>query len=95
MDNQHRQIKGYRELTAADIALMNEVKAMGPQLQALFEKVGTHIAQQRTQATETDNAQETERLQQAEPEKWLNWARDTSQTAVMYATRAIAQPTFF
>lgn len=95
MDNQHRQIKGYRELTAADIALMNEVKAMGPQLQALFEKVGTHIAQQRTQATETDNSQETERLQQAEPEKWLTWARDTSQTALMYATRAIAQPTFF
>lgn len=29
MDNQHRQIKGYRELTEADIKLMNTVKEMG------------------------------------------------------------------
>lgn len=32
MDNQHRQIKGYRELTQAEIDLMNAIKAMGEEL---------------------------------------------------------------
>ena len=27
MDNQHRRIKGYRELTEDEIALMNQIKA--------------------------------------------------------------------
>jgi hypothetical protein len=29
MDNQHRQIKGYRELNQDEINLMNQVKALG------------------------------------------------------------------
>lgn len=39
MDNQHRQIKGYRELSAGEIALMNEVKTMGLQLGCLVDKL--------------------------------------------------------
>jgi hypothetical protein len=39
VDNQHREIKGYRELTKADIALMNEVKEHGSQLEALLAKL--------------------------------------------------------
>lgn len=39
MDNQHRKISGYRELTQADIDLMNEIKAEGPRLQALIDKI--------------------------------------------------------
>jgi hypothetical protein len=39
MDNQHRQIKGYRELDPADIALMNEIKQKGVELQALVYKL--------------------------------------------------------
>lgn len=35
MDNQHRQIKGYRELSQEEIDLMNEVKAAGPMLEGL------------------------------------------------------------
>lgn len=31
MDNQHRKIKGYRELTPAEIGLMNDVKELGQQ----------------------------------------------------------------
>lgn len=34
MENQHRKIKGYRELSQAEIDLMNEVKALGPQIEA-------------------------------------------------------------
>lgn len=32
MDNQHRQIKGYRELTQDEINLMNEIKQAGKDL---------------------------------------------------------------
>jgi len=39
MDNQHRQIKGYRELSAEEIALMNEVKSEGERLGKLIEKI--------------------------------------------------------
>jgi hypothetical protein len=39
MENQHRKIKGYRELNEAEIEAMNEVKAMGIQLGELVEKL--------------------------------------------------------
>ena len=39
MDNQHRQIKGYRELSAEEIALMNEIKALGPTIEAVVQKL--------------------------------------------------------
>ncbi len=35
MENQHRHIKGYRELTEAEIQLMNDVKELGEHLGAL------------------------------------------------------------
>jgi hypothetical protein len=39
MDNQHRQIKGYRELDAAEITLMNEIKTLGVDLGDLVAKL--------------------------------------------------------
>lgn len=49
MDNQHRQIKGYRELDAQDVALMNEVKE-------LAELVGKCVARLgRYEQTDKDN----------------------------------------
>lgn len=39
MDNQHREIKGYRELNADEIALMNEVKSKGVELGDLVAKL--------------------------------------------------------
>lgn len=39
MENQHRQIKGYRELNADEIALMNEIKAKGVELGELVAKL--------------------------------------------------------
>lgn len=39
MDNQHRQIKGYRELTQAEIDLMNDVKSQGVLLGELCARV--------------------------------------------------------
>lgn len=39
MENQHRQIKGYRELNAEEIALMNEIKTKGAELGELVAKL--------------------------------------------------------
>ena len=39
MDNQHRKIAGYRELTQADIDLMNEVKTKGRELGDLVARL--------------------------------------------------------
>ena len=39
LDNQHRKIKGYRELNQEEIDAMNEVKAMGVKLGELVEKL--------------------------------------------------------
>lgn len=40
MENQHRKIKGYRDLTQDEINAMNTIKEVGAQLEALVEKVG-------------------------------------------------------
>lgn len=42
MDNQHRQIKGYRELSQDEIDLMNRVKAKGAEVGELFEELLTN-----------------------------------------------------
>jgi hypothetical protein len=99
MDNQHRKISGYRELSQAEIDLMNEIKALGPQLQAMAEKVEAYLQQQsgyaeHVQAHENDSS-ELDRIRAADPAHWASWGRSSAQSALMYWTRAIAQPTFF
>ena len=39
MDNQHRQIKGYRELDQSEIDTMNRIKEKGAELGALIEEI--------------------------------------------------------
>lgn len=39
MDNQHRHIKGYRELSESEIATMNRIKEHGCIISALVEEV--------------------------------------------------------
>ena len=39
MENQHRKIKGYRELNEAEIALMNEIKEKAAEVGALCKKL--------------------------------------------------------
>lgn len=41
MENQHRQIKGYRELNQVEIDLMNEIKTKGAELGELVNKLRT------------------------------------------------------
>lgn len=39
MDNQHQHIKGYRDLSAEEIALMNQIKEQGVVLGELVQKL--------------------------------------------------------
>ena len=92
MDNQHRKIKGYRELNAEEIALMNEIKEMGKNLEALCSKVDFHITDQRNNDIDQN---EEDRLDEAEPEKWAFEGKNELKKGLMFLTRAVAQPTTF
>ena len=93
MENQHRKIRGYRELSQEEIDLMNEIKSKGAELGELIEKIRkVHVDQRRVNA---DNAEEMDRINQAEPERWVSVGRTHFQEGLMALTRSIAQPGFF
>lgn len=79
MDNQHRKIKGYRELSQEEIDLMNEIKEKGVELDALIEKVKGTVGGDPT----------------GEPLRWASIAKTHLQQGLMALTRAVAKPDFF
>lgn len=100
MDNQHRKINTYRELTQDEVDLMNEIKALGPQIQAIIEKVQRHVSTQRYNCKcdagqQVHNVDEWDRLEAATPERFAAMAKTEFQTGLMYLVRAVAQPTGF
>lgn len=94
MENQHRKIVGYRELTQEDIDLMNQIKAAGRELLQLQEIV---VRRNRDYADPLyftpGSIPELDRLEAAEPARWAAIARTDIQTGVMALVRAVAQPT--
>ena len=98
MDNQHKLIAGYRDLTEDEIALMNEVKAKAAEVGTLVEKLRERLpafkmdgepAQVGDQALigVTEEAFETDR--------WMTIGQDHLQQGFMALTRAVARPTTF
>lgn len=77
MDNQHREISGYRELTHVEINLMNLLKTFEADLGDLLGRVAAHVAT-------TDDAAAA---------RWLALARTELETGMMYAVKAVARPT--
>ncbi len=95
MENQHRKISGYRELSQEEIDLMNEIKALGPKMEDLLEKVRLHLLNQEHQATAMKFQPTLDRIHDATPARFVALAKTEFQTGLMYLTRAVAQPTFF
>ena len=108
MDNQHKHIKGYRDLTAEEIDLMNRIKAKGEELKALHAEVAARlstdlevksaaaIASKRAPEDEASaECVELRRFQSAEPLRWAAIAKTDLQTGLMALVRAVAQPTTF
>lgn len=89
MDNQHKKIKGYRDLSQEEIDLMNEVKAKGEELRALVAKIESVIAD-KVEPPAPGMAHEAD-----SPLYWLRYAEGSYRCATMYAVRAIAQPTSY
>lgn len=57
MENQHRLIKGYRDLSAEEIAAMNKLKALGLELQAALQAASDAGACGRSLAIATTHLQ--------------------------------------
>lgn len=106
MENQHRKISGYRELTAEEIDLMNRIKAKGAELLALQAELADAIKDRREwlqfvvgktsayQGQTVDDARaELELFEAAEPARWAAIAKTDIQTGIMALVRAVAKPT--
>lgn len=81
MENQHKKISGYRDLTQQEIDLMNLIKHQGVELKGVHDKVADHITRD---ASRSPN----------ERRRWLSIARTHYQQALMAMTRAVADPDF-
>lgn len=92
------KVTGYRQLSAEEAQLMNEVKALGLKIEGHLSMVQSHLRTQAVNAasnTATDGGAEVDRIQKTQPERWVSIARTDFQTGLMALTRAIAQPTSF
>lgn len=96
MENQHRLIKGYRELTAGDIDLMNRIKLKGLELLNLHAELVKELSERQAElvrdyANGGDGA-ELDRFTAAEPLRWASIGKTDIQTGISALVRAVAQP---
>jgi hypothetical protein len=81
------KITGYRQLSEAEVALMNEGKALAQQVGAFIDKLRTHKG---TPCVEGDN-----RSDPALDQRWISIGATQLQQGFMAVTRGIAQPSTF
>ena len=85
------KITAYRQLSEAEVALMNEGKALAEQCGAFIEKLKTHPA-----ADAYGNTPPTAPGQKpALDQRWIAIGATDLQRGFMAVTRGIAQPTTF
>jgi hypothetical protein len=88
MENQHKKITGYRDLSQAEIDLMNRVKAHAEATAALLQEV-SDLRGDVSLPTDLDLDQ------QQESGRCLALAKTNLQTGQMWFVRAIALPNSF
>lgn len=88
MDNQHKQIRGYRDLTQDEIDLMNEGKALADQCGAWIAKLRGY---QPGAVGDAPSVAPGGSLDQ----RWVSIGATHLQQGFMAAIRGIAQPTTF
>jgi hypothetical protein len=86
MENQHRLIKGYRELTEEEIAVMNEIKEKGAEFEELIQRLYQGLGTRLVGYVDSN---------ELESERWINLGKDHIQQGLMALTRAVARPDFF
>ena len=82
------KITGYRQLSTAEAELMNQAKELGSKFEILVAQLNSYYRSQRDAA----GAEETFRITNAEPARWLAMGRTDIQNGVMKIVRSIAQP---
>jgi hypothetical protein len=101
MDNQHKMIRGYRDLTEAEIALMNKIKQHAEATKELCAEVSGYLYRQGRDSAEEVVKQsfgcdaEARRIADAESARWAAMAKTSLQQGAMFLIRAVAQPTTF
>lgn len=80
MENQHRKIKGYRELNQDEIDLMNEIKQKGNELGKLCEKLEAYHSETGCHAVDV---------------RWLHIGKTDLQKGIMALVRSVAMPDSF
>lgn len=107
MDNQHKKIKGYRDLSQAEIDLMNRIKAHAEETRALVLAVRETVMPI-LEAIPAEMLAPGELSKPVElvagaiygghddgPFRWVCLADDHLQQGYMALTRAVAQPTTY
>ena len=87
MENQHKKIKGYRDLSQAEIDLMNEIKAKGNDLGELIAKL------EALNCNEVDNHLSPVQVEQRYD--CLGYAKKDLRQGIMWAVRGVALPDSF
>ena len=94
MDNQHQHIKGYRDLTAEEIALMNEVKAKAAEVGTLVEKLRERLPAFKMDGEPVQVGDQTligVTEEAFETDRWMTIGQDHLQQGFMALTRAVAR----
>jgi len=90
MDNQHRKISGYRELSQAEVNAMNKIKACGVELGALVNELDSIFKR----ALRADGS--IEAMNSAiESSRWIGIGKDHLQQGLMALTRSVGRPDTF
>ena len=93
MENQHRKIAGYRELSQEEIDLINRIKAKGEEMLELQAELAAMLNHQHVKkaVNEERDPDELARFRAAEPLRWAAIGKTDIQTGIMALVRAVAQ----
>jgi hypothetical protein len=86
------KLTGYRQLNEAEAAMMNDITAIGAELQTTVNLVRDYLTRQAQRASEDHDIEELRRIGAAESQRWVSMARTHFQEGLMDLRRAVAQP---
>ena len=95
MDNQHKQIKGYRDLSQEEIDLMNKIKTLAEQVGELVEDVYAHEIRLYEDVEDYGVTYGLKHGNFEDHSGWIDSAKKDLQLGFMQLTRAVAKPTTF
>lgn len=92
MDNQHRKISGYRELTETEIELMNKIKEKEREVLKLIKQVHEYNKAVVAYALDNPGTEEAKDIMDAESMRWCVTAKTDIEKGFMCLVRSVARP---